>query len=336
MHKTSSESASTRRIWLAALLSSSLCGILIFLFCPASIWESIREIRLEWAAAGLSFFVLNLVARGMRLSTLAGKGQNASVSQWMHCAARHQFMFSILPSASGDISFPYLGNKLCGLDYGNATRVIALYRVQDMVALAGLLLFGLALQSSELLIITSATIVIPIALYWSEGVIGGAFRFLLTSVCKVPKIRQLRIVTRLETLVENSESESTKLESFVRFRLVAWTILSWSLSAATFWCLFAMVGEYLPIGKICLIVAALNLFGTLNAFTIGGFGIGESALATILIYLQYSYDSAVSIALIVRPSALGVTLVGCLVIELLIIAAKLGVRSTVVSAKPSH
>jgi len=117
-------------------------------------------------------------------------------------------------------------------------------------------------------------------------------------------------------MVDSAASKAVFDDHVGSWLAVVWTIFSWSLAVTAFWCLFKMVGEELTIGTILVIVAGLNFFGTINTLTVGGLGVSESALATILISLQYGYESAVSVALIVRPSALIMTLTACLFVEL--------------------
>lgn len=334
MPESHSMSNSAKRVWIGVLLAMALCGLLGY-FCPTSVWKTIAAIQPEWAVAALCCFVLNLFFRGARLAVLAGGENQAAMFSWVHCAARHQLVFSILPSASGDIGFPFVANKLCGLNYGSGTRVIALYRFQDMVALAALLAFGTALISEYTALIVVACIAIPIALYWSDRLVGRVFRLLFSAACHVPRIRNCRLFLKIENLI-SLQAQTTTTSNSTRVQLVIWTVMSWSMSTAAFWCLFTMVGENLSVGTTLIVVSGLNLFGTINALTIGGLGIGESALATILIYLGSSYDAAIATALVVRPSALIVTLSGCLLIELVALTARIGVASIFASARPTR
>jgi len=229
-----------RRFWLGIALTLILCGILIY-FSAGTVQTTLANSRPEWAFAALGMLVASMVFRGIRLSLLSSS-QSVSMRSWIHCAARHQILSVLMPSASGDLGFPYIAKKLCGLNFEDGTRIIALYRIQDLIALVALFAFGVAVHSGLWLPIAIASITIPIALFYSDRIVENVLPRVLLGLFRIPLISGLSISQRLSKLVEVQSNTRTAPSLSMRSGLVLCTILSWALESATFWCLFAMVG----------------------------------------------------------------------------------------------
>lgn len=314
------------------LMVPVLLGVGFLTWGPSLDWSFIDSLQPGWFVCALCFSLGNLLCRGKRLSLLADEESSATLFSWTHCAARHQILFSLLPSAAGDLGFPYLCNKICSVDYKTGTRIVAQYRLQDLVALVALFALGFALYLEYMALAFTVCLFIPVAFYWSEAIASRLMKTLLHFVTRLRFFEGATIAAKLRAMTKVERVQSVSATQRALSAIL--TISNWAIASAMFWCLFKMVDQELGVGTILLVVAGLNLFGMFNALTVGGLGIGESALATILIYLGYDYKVAVATALVVRPCALVVTIVACLLLEL---AAPLVVtrgRFSLSSAKP--
>ncbi len=84
---------------------------------------------------------------------------------------------------------------------------------------------------------------------------------------------------------------------------------------AAFAALFRMAGLALSPAELMFVVGGLNLCGALATFTFAGLGVGESALAGLLMLLQFPTEQAVPVALVVRPAALVNTLLSSAIVD---------------------
>ena len=316
------------RRWLVVMgLSLGLVVALVSTVETASWQIRASELRWRWAAGSLSFVVLAVALRGFRLQILAQHGSCfASSSRWSHVAAVHQLLFTTLPSGFGDVSFPMLVAKTCQLSMGTGLRVLTLYRLHDLLLLAALLLWGLTglpmtrgcqfvcIAAGCMLAATPALIspvrlgtlfdvacrwLAPVTRWQLGGKLAARCQFMLEAAIQSPQTSP-RVVTHRRDLAQ-----------------VALAMATWACALGNYACLFRMVGMTPPFVHLLLIVGGLNLSGALAAFAIGGIGVGESALAGILMLLGFSMADAIPISLIVRPAALisiltGSALVACL------------------------
>ena len=85
-----------------------------------------------------------LVIRGALLRHLSPDRDGTSPWNWIVLAGRHQFIFILSPSGSGDLAFPVLAKRIVGLDLAPATGLIAAVRLRDICAVLGLGCAGLA------------------------------------------------------------------------------------------------------------------------------------------------------------------------------------------------
>ena len=101
-----------------------------------------------------------------------------------------------------------------------------------------------------------------------------------------------------------------------RWPAALWTLLAWAFASAAFWALFAMIGVSVEMAEAVLILVAVNVAGAASFFTIAGLGISEAGLAGVLVLLGFPTIEAVSLGLIIRPTALMMTLASCAACEL--------------------
>ena len=329
MHDPSRDGRSSKRwrVIIVGFASLGLLAALIFSVDGETLARKIEFLQPRWAAVAIMFFFMNLGVRGWRLQCLDGGQSSAgSLTQWIRIAALHQLLFTALPSGVGDVGFPMIAKRVAGIPIAAGTRLISIYRLQDIWALLLLMSFGL-LSYSHLVVVSSLVIslalgIAALALIWSDRLTYAVIRvaqWLLDEIgtwkiggwTVVPRCDRLRMF--LQSITQYSQVKSTMA---VRVGTAALTLVSWGLAAAAFWCLFAMASFSIDLSALALVISGLNLFGALATFSVGGLGIGETALAAILIALRSPPDEATATALIVRPAALVNVLISCSLVEL--------------------
>ena len=294
---------------LTALVTSAvLLGLLLWLLDPASLRRLWSQIEWGYVVVASILFGLNLVARGFRLAYLAG----GPAAPWIRVAARHQIIFSILPSGLGDAGFPVIARKLAGIGVWSATRVIIAYRAQDLCALLLLGLSGLLVHRAGgatpvawLLILMACWI----ALAWSAGLVRWLARLALFAA------RRITVLERYAEPLDKMAGVSSPAALTGRLWSAGLTCLGWSLVIGAMWSIFAALTVRLGPAEIMIILAGLNLLGVVAVFTIAGLGVSEGGLAAILLMIGFGGEEALSLAVLVRSASLVMTLLTSLIVD---------------------
>lgn len=307
------------RILVAVAVSAGLLALLLHWLQPGVAGQYWRQAALWYALPALLFFSANVLVRAGRLRLLAGPAAaGARRSSWVLLSARHQLVFTLLPSGLGDTGYPVLAGRLVGSDVATAIRVILTYRSQDLFALGLVGAAGLALHSMDLGLSRPAALLLlgasGVLLYGSADLVQAAARLALRALSRACAGRGVpdRIEAFLVTLAGTVRPPS---RFGGRFAAAVLAVLSWALAAAAVWCAFAMTGTALDAGATMIVIAGLNLVGMFAAFTVGGLGFGEGGLAVLLLALGFAAQPAIAIALLVRPSILAMAVSSCLLVE---------------------
>ena len=310
------------RVLLALIVSAVILGILVSFVDFEKMVGWGEALEPAWLVAALTFFLFNLGLRGLRLFVMGNSTSNPVVrAGWVRLAARHQILFSLLPSGLGDVGFPALARRTTAISSAAGVLLIGIYRLQDLWALVVLLTIGalgaaLPISMSTPGILGGLLVAVP-ALVWSDVLTVWLGRLVLSMEDRLPS-RMRRIVSeRLSTFLSNLEREFRRSTSMPeRLITTVLTLASWGFAAASLWSLFRMIGLVFDFQEIILIVGWLNLAGAFAAITIGGLGVAESALAAILIFMGFEPEQAVPVSLIVRPAALANVIICCGLVEL--------------------
>jgi uncharacterized membrane protein YbhN (UPF0104 family) len=309
------------RLVLTTLVSLGSLAALLWLAEPSHLVTRLREIQPVWAASACGFVGANMVLRGWRLQLMHGSDRWCSPRrQWLRTAAVHQMLLSTLPSGLGDIGFPVLVKRNCGLSLPAGARLVAVYRLQDVWVLSGLLAFGLlhfaTRQTVRPVWFAAGLGVATVALICSDA-LAHAMLTRLAKCCRaVSKMRGVGAAASYAARLLEDALEVQRATSWgQRLAAVMLTLFAWTCSIGGFACLFAMVGVSLSFDELCLILGGLNLSGALAGLSIAGVGVGETALTGLLVLLGFPPAEALSTSLVVRPAALASVLVTGLAIS---------------------
>jgi len=239
-------------------------------------------------AALTGVYGLLTMSRGLLLRSLAPEPDRGSFAPWFNLAARHQIVFTLVPSGAGDIGFPYLLNRTTGLSMATGVRIIAQFRLRDAAMLASLGAVGLL-----------ATGFSP---FW--GILG-----LFAAVCVlwfVDDIAMLaltlasrlpggRLAAFLKSALPEAPLPLKQRLSCTFLSLVVWTIAALGLALA-----FLTAGHPLSLGEVLLVLVMLNAIGAV-AVSVAGLGVSEAGVAGALIAMGTSAPQAAAIAIVARP-----------------------------------
>lgn len=248
------------------------------------------QINLHYMAGCILLYVLMLNLRALGFGLLASEqGKQVPFRNWAKLVARHQLVFLIAPSGSGDLAFPHLAHKVTGIDTATATGIILRSRLRDICTILGLGVLGLVSAGIVHPLFTIFTILAFAAMIWVEQ----ASRF-------VANIIKLILPKRFSASGWADRFHATSIVGFKqRARISVLTLVIWLCASAAIWAGFLAAGYGLSYDGAWIMIAGLNIAGAL-AVSIAGFGIAEAGATGVLMLIGETAANAAAIAIIAR------------------------------------
>lgn len=281
---------------------------------------SLARIRPLYGLAAFCLLLLSLLSRGVRLRHLSFRYHGAALLRdCVRVTALHQAAFAIMPSGSGDLVFPLFAKRILSCPLATGSRILFAFRALDAAALL--------LMS----VVAGATLLLEPRSRWLSALsLAGLAASGVIFVSRAPDIAVaihdviIRLARRLHDAVpllgQCLRTAAPTLGQVAKattgsnwWSQVLWTLLAWAFASAAFWFLFAMFGASVEMAEAVLILAGVNVAGAVSFFTVAGLGISEAGLAGVLVLLGFPTIEAVSLGLIIRPTALVMTLASCAV-----------------------
>ena len=272
------------------------------------------------AAATLAAYMALTIGRAALLRALALPGRRAGFSAWVRLAARHQILFSLLPTGAGDIGFIPLARRIAGIPAGDAVRMIAQYRLRDALVLGLLGIAGLAFGGLAPAFGIAVLTLGGAALWFADDIAA----LLLGAAGAV--LPGTRAAAFLRSAVP--PGRPTRRQRLERTGLAGGC---WATSGLALHLGFAAAGTPLGFDETLLMLVALNAAGAI-AISVAGFGIAEAGVSGALIALGRAPADAAATALVVRPLLLLAMVGACVVLE--IVVTLLGRRPRPAAARP--
>ncbi len=271
----------SRRALSAIAVSLVLLAVVLWVADIGAI--DLTRMRPGLLIPALAAYIIVLVLRGALLRQLAPESDKPGLWQWVALAGRHQFIFILSPSGSGDLAFPVLARRMVGLDLAPATGLIAGARLRDICAILGLGCAGLAGIGYLPAITGALAIVFGALLYFSNiatALIGGL-------------IRRIR---KTSAMVEGNAPQHTQS----RLPAALLTLALWLVASGGVTFGFAAAGNPLSLFEAWVMIAGLNLAGAV-AVSLAGIGVAEAGATGVLVFLGLPLAEAASIAVVARP-----------------------------------
>ena len=270
-----------RRYLKAGAISALLLGVLLWVADLPAI--DLSALRPAYLIPTLLAYSAVLVLRGAALRAMApAPAHDLPLGRWITLAARHQLVFILAPSGSGDLAFPLLAGRMTGLSTGAATRLIAEARVRDMLVVLGLGAAGLV----------GAGLAPPFVLLGTALAAAALYRADLSVTLIAALLRKLR----------RAPPSPPATGPGIRTRVlpVLLPILLWLCASGGIMAGFRAAGHPLSLSEAWVMLAGLNIAGAL-ALSVAGLGVAEAGAAGVLTLLGLPLAEAARIALIARP-----------------------------------
>ena len=298
--KKSVEISIGRKFLNLKTLISFLIAIFIFyaIFAKFDITQvigAIKGINIPYfvLAAVLFLLVFPLSALRWRIF-LRNLGTNNKLKELTEITVLSWFANNIVPAKIGDLYKGYLMRKNYNFPISKAMGTIFMERLVDMIFIAififisGLAIFKWSIPKNIML----PLIVLFILILTAVGALFFMNSFQLWLFRIVPK--------RLKHIAENFHFG---LLNCVKLReahiIILYTILSWLVQAVSVFFVIKALNLNMPVFLIIFITLA-NALLTAVPITPGGLGVGEAAIAGILISFRMEYSLAMLTSILIR------------------------------------
>lgn len=292
-----------RKVFFAGLASAILIGTVFWVARPAL--PGLTNLKPAFIALLVPSYVLLMVLRGLLLRSLAPTSIRGNFAIWFRLAARHQLLFSLTPTAAGDIGFPYLANRIADLPAPHGVRLIAQYRLRDFTVLSLIGIAGFVSVGFDPILGTGALLAGGLLLWFIDD---ATILFLNIASKIIPENRFSRFLRNSRPNCRSGFAERVQ-RTFLS--VAAWTTAAFALSLA-----FRAASFPLTASETLLMLVALNAMGAI-AFSVAGLGFSEAGMAGALIAAGVEPAEAAAIALVARPLMLVSLVIGCLALDLL-------------------
>lgn len=243
-----------------------------------------------WLVPMLAAHTLLVFARGRSFRLLSQCCEGRSTWEWIGLGGRHQAVFALLPSGTGDVVFPLLAQRMVGLEAARSVNLILQVRVRDGLILATIGLTAL-LSYGDLIAYTPILLVVSLATLWySDDLIMMVLKPVLS------RFGQHQAVVRYANAIAQSYEHDPKR----RASRVFWSSTVWICAITAVACACFAVNQSVHIREVLLIIVGINLAGAL-APAIAGLGVSEVGATAALVLAGFSLEEAASVGLVVRP-----------------------------------
>jgi uncharacterized membrane protein YbhN (UPF0104 family) len=294
-----------RKALTAASVSAALLAALFWTVDFRSI--DLAQLRPSYVIVTVASYVCCVSLRAARLRALAPAPLRKRWFDWLRLAARHQAVFMLAPSGIGDVSFPILATRYTPVAASDAVRMIAQFRLRDVVVLILVAAIGTVFMGPSF---DYVLIAVPVGLFVLYRVDDIAVLFLHLAARLLPN-------SRLSVFLQNCVS-ADKTAAIDRGLRTALAIATWSSAAIALFFAFAAVGRELTVGETLLMLAVLNAVGA-AAVSVAGFGIAETGVTGVLVAMGEAPSTAAATALMARPLLLVSMIAACGLLDLTVL-----------------
>lgn len=268
-------------------------------------FDSLHDLDCRLAILAVAASALTVSLRALGFWLHAPSDIKAPWHRWLALTARHQLLFILLPSGSGDLSFPALAKTMMGISPSQSTRMIGVLRLRDATVIAILLAIGLLLVGGGGRWAIPGALAALIALYLVDDLASFALR-LITRIIPGSAVR---------TFLENAIPVSSPGAALRAARSFV-TLLVWLSAAVSLMLAFMVAGRPLSPGEALMMLVTLNLIGAM-ALTVGNLGFAEAGAVGLLIGFGDKPEVAAATALVARPLMLLAMIAACLTLHAL-------------------
>jgi len=118
------------RLLVSILITAILILVLFSQISFGDLYALFFHLDPGWALSGCLGYVLSLLFRALRIRWLV-HSKDLSLSQFARLSVLHNFSLMILPSKLGELAYPYLLNRMCGITLTEGLASLITARIYD-------------------------------------------------------------------------------------------------------------------------------------------------------------------------------------------------------------
>jgi len=264
------------------IISLLLAGVVLFIayYKGPSLFENLKQAKINWILAGLAFYLINYIIRAFRFKTISRQ----HLKIWpdtVRSVSLHGFATYMLPFRAGDLTLPIILKTISQISPTEGGRILLKARLLDISTLG----FWTLLAA----IISSINISYSIRAVWFITGVGMCLSPVAVKyLCKLGNKKDAWILRRIATV--------RHVVQFSRLELLE-SLGVWAAIGISFYCVVRAVGLPLGVGDVWLLIT-IQL--PLQFIPIQGFanaGNHESGWVAGLMILGVSASEALKFAL---------------------------------------
>lgn len=270
--------------WLPALLGVALIALLLWQIDPRDVLQLLVGADPRWLLVGCLWYCLTNVLRSYRfgvLLQLRGWRGPLKILPEMFAVS---LLNNVLPSRTGELSFPYFLYRNHNIPVGESTTVLVLARIFDYLAVATLFVLFAFLSMDELEA-QAANIVsaVAILLLFSTGFLllapwlaeaGFQVAGWIFKVEEKPESRLAQLLAKARVQVVTTLKRVRNVRVYAL--TTGWSLLIWLATFAWFSAFMRAIGLPQSYSNVVVGSTFASLAKALPFVTIGGFGAHEA------------------------------------------------------------
>ncbi|MFH0876009.1 MAG: lysylphosphatidylglycerol synthase transmembrane domain-containing protein [archaeon] len=265
-----------------------------------SIFSFLIKMDLKYLCLAFFVYYLGIIFRVIRFSYLL---QNKIPFFTLHkISIYHNFFTSVLPSATGELSYIYMVNKTGKVTISKNISSLFIARIFDFVSFFIIMLFGYLYLKNELpanitslfLIIVFLLAIISICMtILVLDIFNVRFLGFIKKIIKALKLDKIKYIRILTVKFEKFVKTESNLDKKVIFFSIVVSFLVWIAATLSNYYIFLATGIEFSIIKILFAIALLKFMSLLPIQGLAGFGTSEGLWALIFVQLGLSLENSI-------------------------------------------
>lgn len=296
-------------------LALAFIALLLWQIDPTQVIHLLAGADPRWLLVGLGFYMFANMLRSVRFSTLF-RADYSPLRLLPEMFAVSLFN-NILPSRSGELSFPYFMKTRHGMAVGQSTAALLVVRIFDYLAVALLYVVFSLLNLNQLpasatpvILTVAALLLISLLLLATMPWLGRQFLRLAERVMSRLGLAETRSGTVLLRVTRRA------VEAFEGMRTprtygftIGWSLLIWLVTFGWFWAFMRAMGLAQSYPQVIMGGTFAMLAKAIPLITVGGFGAHEAGWALGFRLVGMDLDVAIASGFAVNILTLAASLI---------------------------
>ena len=291
----------SKRLILSILITVGIIFVLLLQISLKDLYTLFRTIDPFWAALGSSAYLLATLFRALRFRWLT-YSKGIPLSDLFRITAFYHLSLMVLPSKLGELSYPYLLNKISGMNVTEGLASLIVSRVYDFFIVLMILLFvsigfeGLFKVNPFLIILLITLLIgfIIFALSYMSSLLGW-FSNVLGKISNWTGSRNAKFILWIQEKISEMAEDFYAIKARKTYLPVSLTSLaSWVMIFCTFYAYMKGFGVEIPFTRMIFGSTIGVIANALPVSGIGNWGTLEAGWAAGFIMVGLSKEKAIA------------------------------------------